>query len=64
MGITFDKDLLAVEQTNYLTKLVNACIVCDLDARPINPTNNFKFIYLFLFCVNKVVRNSDKEKHV
>ena len=30
-GIKFDKDPLAVEQNNYLTKIVNVYIVCDLD---------------------------------
>ena len=42
MGINFDEDPLAVEQNNYLTKIVNLCIVYDLDARPRNPTNNYK----------------------
>ena len=31
MGIKFDKDLLAVEQNNYVTKIVNAYIVYGLD---------------------------------
>ena len=38
----FDKDPLAVEQNNYLTKTVNVYIVYDLAAWPRNPTNNFK----------------------
>ena len=49
MGIKFDKDPLAVEQNNYLTKIVNVYIVYDLAAWPRNLTNNFKFkskIYL------------------
>ena len=29
-GIKFDKDALAVEQNNYLTKIVNVYIVYDL----------------------------------
>ena len=37
MGIKFDKDSLAVEQSNYLTKIVNVYIFCDLDAWPRNP---------------------------
>ena len=41
--IKFDKDTLAVKQKNYLTKIVNVCIVYDLDAWPKNPTNNLKF---------------------
>ena len=43
MKITFDEDPLALEQNNYLTKIVNVYIVYDLDARPKNPTDNFKF---------------------
>ena len=43
MGIKFDNDPLAVEQNNYLTKIVNVYIVDDLAAWPRNPTNNFKF---------------------
>ena len=42
MGIDFDTDPLAVEQNNYSAKTVNVCIVCDLIAQSINPTNNFK----------------------
>ena len=41
--IKFDKDPLAVEQKNYLTKFVNVYIVSELDAQPSNPSNNFKF---------------------
>ena len=43
IGIKFDKDLLAVEQNNYLTKTVNVYIVYDLDSWPGNYTNNVKF---------------------
>ena len=32
MGIKFDKDPLAVEQSNYASKIVNVHIVYDLDA--------------------------------
>ena len=46
--IKFDKNPLAIEQKNYLIKIVNIYIVCDLDACPRNPTNNLKFKnYLF-----------------
>ena len=34
IGIKFDKEPLAVEQNNYLTKIVNVYIVYDLDAWP------------------------------
>ena len=40
VGIKFDKDPLAVEQNNYLTKIVNVYIVCDLDAWPKIPLRN------------------------
>ena len=43
IGINFDKYLLAVEQNNYLSKIVNIYIINDLNAWPRNPTNNFKF---------------------
>ena len=42
MGIKAGKDPLAVKQNNYLTKVLNAHIVSDLEAWLINPTNNFK----------------------
>ena len=61
IGIKFNKDPLAVEQSNYLTKVVNVCIVCDLDAWPRSLTNNLKFKN-FLFEVTNIVNNSDKEK--
>ena len=43
IGMEFDKDHLAVEQNNYLTKIVNVYIFYDLDTWARNPTNNFKF---------------------
>ena len=63
IGIKFDKDHLATEQSNYLTKIVNVYIVHDLDAWPRNPINNFKFKNC-LFGATNVVKNSDKEKYV
>ena len=48
IGKKFDKDPLAVEQNNYLTKIVNVYIVYDLDAWPRNPTNNFKLRITYL----------------
>ena len=32
IGIKFDKDLLAIEQNKYLSKIVKVYIICDLDA--------------------------------
>ena len=60
MGIKFDKDPLAVEQTNYLNKIVNNYIVYDLHAWLRNTTNNFKFRN-WLFGATRIVKNSDKE---
>ena len=62
IGIKFDKDPLAVEQNNYLTKTLNVYIVCELNAWPKNPTTNFKFKN-FLIGATNVVKNSDKEKY-
>ena len=61
--IKFDKDPLAVEQNNYLTKIVNVYIVYRLDAWARNPTNNFKFENS-LFGTTNIVKNSGKEKYV
>ena len=63
MGIKFNKDPLAVEQNNYLTKILNFNIVYDLAAWSKNPTNNFKFKNC-LFGATNIVKNSDKEKYV
>ena len=63
IGIKFDKDLLTVGQNNYLTKIVNVCIVYDLDAWPRNPINNLKFKDSLSEATN-MVKNSDKEKYV
>ena len=41
MGLKFDKDLLPVEQNNYLTEVVNAYIVYDLDPWPKFSFRNF-----------------------
>ena len=59
IGLKFDKDTLAVEQNNYLRKILNVYIVYDLDAWPRSPTNNFKFKNC-LFGSTNIVKNSDK----
>ena len=61
MRIKFDKDSLTVEQNNYATKIVNAFIVCNLDACQKNPLNNFK-LKKCLLGATIIVQNSDKEK--
>ena len=63
IGIKSDKDALAVEQSNYLTKIVNVYIVYDLATRPRNPNNNLK-LKNCLFGASNIVKNSDKEKYV
>ena len=63
VGIKFDKDALAVERNNYLTKIVKFYIVYDLDAWPKNPISNFKFKNC-LYGATSVVKNSDKEKYI
>ena len=63
MRIKFDKDPLAVEQNNYLTKNVNVYLVYELNAWRRNPTNNLKFKNC-LFGATNIVKNSDKEKYV
>ena len=59
MGIKFDKGPLALEQNNYLTKIVNVFLVYDLVAWPRNPTNNFRFKNC-LFGATNIVKNCDK----
>ena len=63
IGTKFNKDALAIEQNNYLTKIVNVYIVYDLAAWPRKPTNNFKFKDCFFGSIN-IVKNSDKEKYM
>ena len=63
MGIKFDKDPLAVEQNNCLTKIVNLYIVYVLDAWPKVPLRNFT-LKICLFGATNIVKNSDKEKDV
>ena len=46
-----------------MTKIVNVCIICDLDAWPGNRSNNFKFKNCLFEATNMVI-NSDKEKYV
>ena len=56
MGVKFDKDLLAVEQYNYLNKNVNLYIVYDLGAWSRTPTNNFN-LKNCLFGATNIVRD-------
>ena len=63
MGIKFDKDTLAVEQNNNLTKIINVYIVYDLHAWPRTFTNVLK-LKNCLFGATSIVKNSDREKWV
>ena len=47
IGIKFDKHPLAVEQNNYLRKIVNVYIIYDLDALSRNSTI-FKFEFKYI----------------
>ena len=49
MGIKFDKDPLAVERNNYLTKIINVYIVYDLAALPTIPLKNLTLKKLFVW---------------
>ena len=63
MVIKFYKYPLAVEQNNYLSKIVNVYIFYDLVGWPRNPTNNFK-LKNCLFVAFNLVKSSDKEQYV
>ena len=41
-GVEFDKEFLVVEQNNYAFKVVNACIIYELDTWPKVSLKNFK----------------------
>ena len=60
MGVRFDKDPLAIEQNNYLIKIVNVYIVYQFAALPKTPTNNFK-VKSCLFAATNIVKNCDKK---
>ena len=62
MRIKYDQDLLAVEQNNYLTTIVNLHFVYVLDVWLRNLTNNFKFRY-YLFGATNIVKIVIKEKY-
>ena len=63
MCLKFHKDPLAVEQKNYLIKIINVYTVYDLDAWSRNPTDNFKFKNC-LFEATNLVEKSNKVKYV
>ena len=53
-GIKFDKDPLAVEQKNYMRKLVNIYIVYDVDVFPNVPLRSFT-LKIFIICLERVI---------
>ena len=59
--INFDKDPLAVKQNNYLTEIVDAYIVYDLDAWAKLLLRNFTLKNCFFGATN-IGKNNDKEK--
>ena len=63
MGIKPDKDPIAVEQNNYLTKIVNVNIAYDLDVWQKIPLWNFT-VKNCLFGATSIVKNSDEKKWV
>ena len=63
MGIKFDKDPLAVEENNYLTKIVYIYIGYDLEGWPKIPLKIFT-LKNDLFVATDIVKNSDKEMYV
>ena len=60
MRIKIDRDPMALEQNNSLSKIANVYIVYDLDAWARNSTDNFKFKN-YLFGATGIVKNSDKK---
>ena len=60
MRIKIDRDPMALEQNNSLSKVANVYIVYDLDAWVRNSTDNFKFKNC-LFGATGIVKNSDKK---
>ena len=63
MGIKSDEGFLAIEQNNYLTKIVNIYIVYDLAAWSKILLRNFT-LKNRLFGATNIVKNRDKEKYV
>ena len=63
LGKKFNKNSLAVEENNYLTKIVNIYIIYDLDAWARDPSNYVKFKN-WLLASASVVNDSDQDKYV
>ena len=61
--IQFSKTPLAVQKNNYSKRIVNPCIIDDLDYWTLNSLNNFT-LKNYLFVATNIVRNSDKFKYM
>ena len=62
IGTQFDNSVLAVKQNKYVTRIVNAYIVYNLDTWPKIPYNVFK-LKVCLFDTTNLVKNSGKSKY-
>ena len=61
IGIQFHNNFLVGKQKNYATKILNACIVYDLDDWSKIPADDFK-LKKCLLGVTNIEENSDKSK--
>ena len=61
--IKFDNSVLVVEENNYVSKIVKAYIIYDLDDWPKIPLNKFT-LNNCLFGPTNIVKNNVKEKFV
>ena len=61
--VNLTKSPLVIEQSNYSTKIVNPCVVYDLNDWPKVPLRNFT-LKIFLFGATNIMKNSDKEMYV
>ena len=61
IGIQFSDTALVIEQNDWTTKAVNACIVNDLDNWPKTALRNFALKIAFFDAMN-IAKNSDKSK--
>ena len=59
IGMQFNKSILAVAQNKYVTKIVKAHIVFDLDNCVRTSYNGFT-LKIFFFGATNVVKNSDQ----
>ena len=63
IGMQLNESVLVVEQNNYATKTVNACIAYDLGDWLRNPLNNFT-LKNRRFGATNIVKNNDKGNYL